>query len=162
LVALREVGVARVARAGVAAKEKAGAAKGVVLGATMVARGAEVKGVAPEVAAAVKAEAVKVVETVVAMGVAAGTVVAAAKTVAAAKAEATWKVVDEGGEVEATAAAGAGQPGLGAAVTFVVQGEEMQWRRLDCTCHNLHHHSSTPPSCTGYRSSSQRARPRGR
>lgn len=162
LVALREVGVARVARAGVAAKEKAGAAKGVVLGATMAARGAEVKVVAPEVAAAVKAEAVKVVETVVAMGVAAGTVVAAAKTVAAAKAEATWKVVDEGWEVEATAAAGAEQPGLGAAVTFVVQGEEMQWRRRDCTCHNLHHHSNTPPSCTGYRSSSQRARPRGR
>ena len=115
----------------------------------MAARGAEVKVVAPEVAAAVKA-------------VAAGTVVAAAKTVAAAKAEATWKVVDEGWEVEATAAAGAEQPGLGAAVTFVVQGEEMQWRRRDCTCHNLHHHSSTPPSCTGYCSSSQRARPGGR
>ena len=86
----------------------------------MAARGAEVTVVAPEVAAAVKAEAVKVVETGVARGVAAGTVVAAAKTVAAAKAEATWKVVDEGWEVEATAAAGAEQPGLGAAVTFVV------------------------------------------
>ena len=68
----------------------------------------------------------------------------------------------EGWEVEATAVAGAEQP-LGAAVTFVVQGEApLQWRRRDCKCHNLHHHSSTPPSCTGCCSSRQRARPRGR
>ena len=111
LVAMREVGAARVARVArvamreVAAKEEAGAAKGVVLGATMAARGAEV----------------------------------------------TVEVV-----------AGAEQP-LGAAVTFVVQGEApLQWRRRDCKCHNLHHHSSTPPSCTGCCSSRQRARPRGR